>query len=71
MSQEDLHHAEDAVTSAQARIKVAESGVSAGNCGEVFALGFQAVLVGTSLLMDGRGVTAALHDFEVAMERGK
>ena len=52
-------------------IKVAESGVSAGNCAEVFALGFHAILVGTSLLMDGRGVTAALHDFEIAMERGK
>jgi indole-3-glycerol phosphate synthase len=48
-------------------IKVAESGVSAGNCAEVFALGFQAILVGTSLLMDSRGVTAALHDFEVAI----
>lgn len=48
-------------------IKVAESGVSAGNCREVFALGFHAILVGTSLLMDPRGVGAALQDFESAM----
>jgi len=48
-------------------IKVAESGVSAGNCREVFGLGFHAILVGTSLLTDHRGVGAALQDFERAM----
>jgi indole-3-glycerol phosphate synthase len=52
-------------------LKVAESGVSAGNCAEVFGLGFHAILAGTSLLMDSRGVTAALHDFEVVMEGRK
>jgi len=49
-------------------IKVAESGVSSRNCREVFGLGFHSILVGTSLLMDPRGVRAALHDFEVAMQ---
>jgi len=48
-------------------IKVAESGISAGNCQEVFSLGFDAILVGTSLLMDPRGVSAALNDFERAL----
>jgi len=45
-------------------IKVAESGVSAGNCKEVFGLGFQAVLMGTSLLMDERGIGPALMEME-------
>ncbi len=49
-------------------IKVAESGVAADNCREVFSLGFHSVLVGTSLLMDPRGVGAALRDFEAAMQ---
>jgi indole-3-glycerol phosphate synthase len=48
-------------------IKVAESGVSSVNCGDVFSLGFHSILVGTSLLMDERGVGAALGDFELAM----
>jgi indole-3-glycerol phosphate synthase len=48
-------------------IKVAESGVSSGNCGEVFDMGFHAILVGTSLLMDERGVDGALKDFEAAI----
>jgi indole-3-glycerol phosphate synthase len=53
-------------------IKVAESGVSADNCREVLAFGFQAILVGTSLLMDERGISAALHDFESEMQpRGR
>jgi indole-3-glycerol phosphate synthase len=49
-------------------IKVAESGVAADDCTAVFSLGFQSILVGTSLLMDPRGVAAALHEFEVAMQ---
>jgi indole-3-glycerol phosphate synthase len=48
-------------------IKVAESGVTAENCEEVFSLGFDSVLVGTSLLMDTRGIKAALSDFESAI----
>lgn len=52
-------------------IKIAESGVTSKNCLQVFEMGFDAILVGTSLLMDGRGVGAALHDFEVAMNSGK
>lgn len=50
------------------KIKVAESGVSAENCRAVFALGFHAVLVGTSLLMNPRGVAAGLKDFEMEMK---
>ena len=49
-------------------IKVAESGVSSRTCREVFGLGFHALLAGTSLLTDPRGVTAALKNFETAME---
>jgi indole-3-glycerol phosphate synthase len=49
-------------------IKVAESGVSAANCVEVLAMGFHAILVGTSLLMDERGVAAALNEFEERMK---
>ena len=45
-------------------IKVAESGVSKNNCSQVFDLGFQAILVGTSLLMDPRGIADAVKDFE-------
>jgi indole-3-glycerol phosphate synthase len=48
-------------------IKIAESGISAANCQQVFSLGFHSVLVGTSLLTDPRGVSAALHDFELAI----
>jgi indole-3-glycerol phosphate synthase len=48
-------------------IKVAESGVTAGNCREVLGIGFQAVLAGTSLLMDERGVAAALGEMEGVM----
>jgi indole-3-glycerol phosphate synthase len=49
-------------------IKVAESGVAADECPAVFALGFHSILVGTSLLMDPRGITAALHNFESAIQ---
>lgn len=45
-------------------IKVAESGVTQFNCENVFSLGFNSALVGTSLLMDKRGVDVALADFE-------
>jgi len=51
----------------RAAIKVAESGISAGNCQEVFSLGFNAILVGTSLLMDPLGVKSALGDFESSL----
>jgi indole-3-glycerol phosphate synthase len=47
-------------------IRVAESGVTPQNCAATLALGFHAVLVGTSLLMDQRGVAAGLKDFEAA-----
>jgi indole-3-glycerol phosphate synthase len=53
------------------RIKVAESGVNINNCEAVFSLGFQTVLVGTSLLMDKRGVKSALDDFEVVIKGQK
>jgi indole-3-glycerol phosphate synthase len=49
-------------------IKVAESGVSSQNCAAIFKQGFNAVLVGTSLLTDSRGVGAALRDFETALD---
>jgi indole-3-glycerol phosphate synthase len=49
-------------------IKVAESGVTVANCGEVLARGFHAILVGTSLLTDSRGVAPALEDFENAIK---
>ena len=48
-------------------IKVAESGVTVGNCAHVFSLGFNAALVGTSLLMDRRGIQVALAEFETAI----
>jgi indole-3-glycerol phosphate synthase len=48
-------------------LRIAESGVSPGNCAQVMASGFQAALVGTSLLTDERGVVEALRDFERAM----
>ena len=48
-------------------IKIAESGISAENCREVFSRGFDAILVGTSLLMDPRGVRVALREFESAI----
>jgi len=52
-------------------IKIAESGISAENCREVFSRGFDAILVGTSLLMDARGVKAALSEFESAITSAK
>lgn len=49
-------------------VKIAESGVSAANCAQVLARGFHSILVGTSLLMDPRGVSAALAEFESAIK---
>ena len=49
-------------------LKIAESGVTSKNCAEVFSMGFNSILVGTSLLMDKRGVAAALHDFEMTLK---
>jgi hypothetical protein len=49
-------------------VKIAESGVSAANCAHVLARGFHSILVGTSLLMDPRGVNTALQDFEAAIK---
>jgi indole-3-glycerol phosphate synthase len=49
-------------------IKIAESGISAQNCAQVLSRGFHSVLVGTSLLMDPRGISTALEDFESAIE---
>ena len=48
-------------------IKVAESGVTSKNCAQVFSMGFDAILVGTSLLMDKRGIGPALREFESAI----
>ncbi len=48
-------------------IRIAESGVTPKNCAKILSMGFHAVLVGTSLLMDTRGVREALGDFEKAM----
>lgn len=64
----DLSRFEYAEKLPERAIKVAESGVSAENCREVFELGFHSILVGTSLLMDTRGVSAGLHDFEAALK---
>jgi len=64
----DINRFEYARTLPGRMIKIAESGVSSGNCAEVFGMGFQAILVGTSLLMDERGVAAALKDFETALK---
>jgi indole-3-glycerol phosphate synthase len=47
-------------------IKVAESGISPANLGTVRER-FHAVLVGTSLLRDPRGLRACLGEFEAAM----
>jgi indole-3-glycerol phosphate synthase len=48
-------------------IRIAESGISSRNCAQVFAWGFHGILVGTSLLMDDRGVVEALKDFRTAL----
>lgn len=48
-------------------IRVAESGISPDTIPRVRELGYQAALVGTSLLLDERGIRAALADFEQAI----
>jgi indole-3-glycerol phosphate synthase len=48
-------------------VKIAESGVTPQNCRHVLSLGFHAILVGTSLLTDERGVKAALEEFGVTI----
>lgn len=45
-------------------VKVAESGIFPASIERVKALGFNAALIGTSLLMDDRGVHASLAEFE-------
>jgi indole-3-glycerol phosphate synthase len=50
-------------------IKVAESGVKPGKVGEVMRLGFDAVLVGASLLQATQGVREVLGEFEAAIRR--
>jgi indole-3-glycerol phosphate synthase len=52
-------------------VKIAESGVTPNNCADVFSKGFDAALVGTSLLLDGRGIVTALSEFEGAIETFK
>lgn len=51
-------------------LKVAESGISPGNIGDVLAR-FHAVLVGTSLLRDTRGIRPCLEEFEEAIAAGR
>lgn len=45
-------------------VKVAESGITPASLARVKELGFNAALVGTSLLIDERGLPAALGEFE-------
>lgn len=45
-------------------IKVAESGVKPSTVSEVMKLGYNAALIGTSLLQDAQGVESALSKFE-------
>jgi indole-3-glycerol phosphate synthase len=52
-------------------VKIAESGVNPDNCEDVFSKGFNAALVGTSLLLDARGIVVALEEFECAIEAFK
>lgn len=51
-------------------VRVAESGVTPANCSGVFESGFDSVLVGTSLLLDPRGISEALSDFNTALRAG-
>ena len=48
-------------------VKVAESGMGPKNIPQVAELGYHAALVGTGLLLDPRGVDAALEDYGRAM----
>jgi len=51
----------------KAAIKVAESGLKPAQLPQVIELGYNAVLVGTSLLKAPQGIEAMLHDFEVQL----
>jgi len=48
-------------------VKIAESGIGPGQVGEIAALGYNAVLVGTSLLKAPQGIEDMLREFERAM----
>jgi len=48
-------------------IKVAESGVEPSRFSEVMQMGYDAVLVGTSLLKAKKGIESMLSDFEQAI----
>jgi len=48
-------------------IKVAESGVKPAKIAELIKLGYNAVLVGTSLLKASEGIGSILHEFEQAL----
>jgi indole-3-glycerol phosphate synthase len=50
-------------------VKVAESGLSPEGVARVRQLGFDSILVGTTLLMAPQGVAAALREFEAAIAR--
>jgi indole-3-glycerol phosphate synthase len=50
-------------------VKVAESGLSPAGVAEVRRLGFDCILVGTTLLMAPEGVAATLRSFEEAIAR--
>jgi indole-3-glycerol phosphate synthase len=53
-------------------IKVAESGISPSSISKVVSLGYNAALIGTSLLKATEGVEAALYEFErVVMPSGR
>lgn len=52
-------------------VKVAESGLSPEGVAQVRHLGFDAILVGTTLLMAPEGVAAALRNFEEAIARAR
>jgi len=52
-------------------VKVAESGLSPEGVAQVRRLGFDAILVGTTLLMAPEGVAAALRSFEEAIARAR
>ena len=50
-------------------VKVAESGLSPSGVAQVRLLGFDSILVGTTLLMAPEGVAATLRAFEDAITR--
>jgi indole-3-glycerol phosphate synthase len=48
-------------------IKIAESGVSPSQLSEIFQMGYNAVLVGTSLLKAESGIESMLQDFDLTV----